>query len=57
VRLFTLARAEKAGFTWLRDPRVPNGLALCSARGTIFELRPRPLSVRRWEEKRFKDAA
>ena len=58
IRLATIARAELAGSIRLSDP--PRGLrarALRSPRGAIYQLRMMPLATRRFEERRFADAA
>ena len=58
VKLFTIARAERMGWAWLSDPRRGAGArALRSRSGTIYEVRMRPLAVRRYEDRRFADAA
>ena len=54
IRLATIVRAERMGWTWGRGPR---GRILRSAKtNAIFELRMRPLSARRFKERSFNDA-
>ena len=58
MRLALLGRAVRLGFTWLADCRSgPGGRALMSPRGQIYEFRCRPMALRRYQEKRFADAA
>jgi hypothetical protein len=58
ISLVTIVELERRGWRWAADPRRgPQGKALRSPRGTCFEVRMLPLSVRRYEERRFADAA
>ena len=58
VSLVAIVGLEQRGWTWLSDPRRgPQGKALRSPRGAVYEVQMRPLSVRRYEERRFADAA
>jgi hypothetical protein len=58
ISLLAIVELERRNWTWLSDPRRgPTGRALRSPRGAIYEVRMLPLSVRRYEERRFADAA
>jgi hypothetical protein len=53
VSLRTMTRAHRAGWNWKEDPRRPGRHYLESPRGTLFEFRSRPLSLRYLMVKEF----
>ena len=58
VTMAAIVRAERMGFTWLRDPARPGWRALKSRRGRqVFQILFQPLRRRRCRRSEFQEAA
>jgi hypothetical protein len=54
IRLAVLVRAQQAGFEWADDPTAgPKGKAIRSPGGTVWRVKMLPLSVQRFDDRRF----